>query len=56
MDYAKMSLTEVTKLPGASDIEPLMAKAKFARALQAESREDYAEAEKLLEEAIAAVR
>ena len=54
MNYAELTLTEITKLPGVSDLRPTMCKARFAQALKAEAKGEYAEAERLLGEAVAA--
>ena len=51
--YGTMALTEVTKLPGVSDLKPLTCKAKFAQALRAEGQGEYDKAEVLLADAVA---
>ena len=33
MDYSTMTMLEVSKLPGVSDIQPIIARGKFAKAL-----------------------
>lgn len=54
MDFHEMNLRDVVKLPGIGDIPHLAARAKFAKALRAESKAGYTteEAMQYLEEAI----
>lgn len=51
--YKDMPLSEMSKLPGVSDLKA-KSKVKFIKALKAESEGKHAEAEAFLNEAIAA--
>lgn len=55
MNYAQIGFVAVTKLPGVSDITPVMAKGLFAKALIAEAEGKHTEAAELLERAIKAL-
>lgn len=46
------TLSEVTKLDGVSDIQPVMARGKFAQALMAEAKGDHSKAEAFLQDAV----
>lgn len=54
MDYKNMALSELTQLPGVKDLQPLMARANFAKALKVEAEGNHEEAERLLVKAIEA--
>ncbi len=54
MDYSKMSIKEISLLPGVSDLKGVMCRGKFAMALKAEAEGKRAEAEVKLNEAVAA--
>lgn len=54
VNYTEMSLIDITKLPGVSDL-PTMQKAKFGQALKLEAQGNYAAAEVKLSEAVAFV-
>ncbi len=51
MQYNEMALAEVSRLPGVKDLQPLMARAKFAKALMLEAEGKKEEAEKMLQDA-----
>jgi len=51
MDYASMTLAQVSKLDGVADL-PLKVRGNFAQALQAEARGDHARANELLVKAV----
>ena len=51
MNYSEMKLTELVKLPGISNIEPTIARAKFAQALKAEAKGEKEKAQQFLDDA-----
>jgi len=54
VDYNLMTLSEVTKLPGVADLQPLRCRAAFAKALKLEAEGKHKEAEEQLSIAVAA--
>lgn len=46
-----VSIADISKLPGVSDVKPALAKGKFAQALKLEAEGKHAEAAVKLEEA-----
>ena len=49
--FHEMTFTDVCKLPGVGDINPIQARASFAKALMRESAGEHIDAEELLQKA-----
>lgn len=55
MNYAEMTLSQITVLPGVEDLRPsVKCRGKFALAIRAEAQGDHEKADRLLNEAVEA--